>query len=63
MPQPNTGPITSTPNVPGQPYTAPDGGHSDTGVWKEVQAGPCDLNTGRCMGEEGWDGPSPWRQT
>lgn len=63
MPQPVSPKITSTPAQPGQPYSAPDEGHSDTGVWKEVTAGPCNINTGACYGESAWDGEGPWRQT
>lgn len=64
MPQPNSsGRITSPPAVPGQPYVGHDADHSDTGAWREVMAGPCNINTGRCEGEEAWDGPPPWRQT
>jgi hypothetical protein len=64
MPQPNSDShITSPPSHQGQPYSAPDDSHSGTGIFKEVQAGPCDLNTGRCQGESAWDDGSVWKQT
>jgi hypothetical protein len=56
-------PITSTPDVPGQPYDATD--HGPVGKWASVDAGgsgPADWKTGKATGPFE-DGPGPWKQT
>ena len=54
--------ITSTPEIPGQPWDAT----SDATVsgWKSVDAnsGPASFETGKATGDFE-DGPGPWRQT
>ena len=55
-------PITSPPDVPGQPYdaTRPDG--DDCAGWKKGNSGPADPGTFEAQGD--WpDGPPPWKQT
>jgi hypothetical protein len=53
-------PVTSVPDMPGQPYdaAAPDG--SALGQWVKVTSGPCDMQ-GTVRGD--WPSDSPWRQT
>jgi hypothetical protein len=56
-------PVTSPPDVPGQPYDAADDG--PLGKWVSVnpQSGPCDLSgEGNATGSFE-SGPGPWRQT
>jgi len=54
--------ITSTPEVPGQPYDATTDG--TLGKWASVNAnsGPADTRTGNATGSFE-DGPGPWKQT
>lgn len=55
-------PITSPPDVPGQPYDATDDG--PCGKWASVNpnSGPVDMATGKVTGEFD-DDDGPWRQT
>lgn len=55
-------PITSTPDVPGQPWDATS--ESPAGKWKSVDpdSGPASITTGACTGDFE-SGPGPWRQT
>jgi hypothetical protein len=55
-------PITSTPDVPGQPYDAADDG--PIGKWASVNknSGPANWSTGEATGEFE-SGPGPWKQT
>jgi len=55
-------PVTSTPDVPGQPYDATSEG--PVGKWQSVDpaSGPADFCTGKATGDFE-DGPGPWRQT
>ncbi len=52
-------PVTSAPEVPGQPWDAA----TDATVvgWKTVESGPANMQ-GSATGDFE-DGPSPWRQT
>lgn len=61
MPRVSGGPITSTPEVPGQPYDATADGN--TGKWKSVDgnSGPANMS-GQVSGDFE-DGPGPWKQT
>jgi hypothetical protein len=54
-------PITSPPEVPGQPYDATSG--ATIGKWQSVDAnsGPAGMN-GQVTGDFD-DGPGPWKQT
>jgi hypothetical protein len=54
-------PVTSPPEVPGQPYDATAG--NAIGKWQSVNvnSGPADMS-GHATGD--WpDGPGPWKQT
>jgi hypothetical protein len=53
--------ITSTPDVPGQPYDATSG--SALGKWKPVDAnsGPASMDSGACTGD--FESDSDWSQT
>ena len=55
-------PITSPPDVSGQPYDATDDG--PLGKWQSVNknSGPADWHSGNATGEFE-NGPGPWRQT
>jgi len=50
MPQPVPAPVTSTPGVPGQPYSVTS---DNTAPWRklEANAGAADINTGRPTGD------------
>lgn len=52
MPQPVSPPITSTPSVPGQPYSPVDN-DDRTPPWVKLEgnAGPADIHTGHVTGE------------
>jgi hypothetical protein len=54
-------PITSPPDVPGQPYDATSEG--PVGKWQSVdpQSGPADMS-GKASGDFE-NGPGPWKQT
>lgn len=60
MAQPVSSPITSTPSVPGQPYSPVDGDTS-TPPWKKLPAGPADIHTGRFTGS-GFASDGKWQQ-
>lgn len=55
-------PITSPPDVPGQPYDAASEG--PIGKWLSVDpaSGPADFKTGKAAGDFE-SGPGPWKQT
>ncbi len=55
-------PITSPPDVPGQPYDAT--AHGPLGKWQsvDVNSGPADWSTGKSTGNFE-EGPGPWKQT
>jgi hypothetical protein len=54
--------ITSTPDVPGQPYDATDDGALGKWVSVNPQSGPASMDTGSATSEFE-SGPGPWKQT
>jgi hypothetical protein len=61
MAQPVSSPITSTPSVPGQPYSpVDDDDRTPPWVKLEANAGSANINTGRVTGE--FPDSGPWRQ-
>jgi hypothetical protein len=54
--------ITSTPDVPGQPYDATS--DAPLGKWQSVNtsSGPASMDSGQATGDFE-DGPGPWKQT
>lgn len=55
-------PITSTPDVPGQPYDATSGETISRWASVDKNSGPADWKTGNATGDFE-DGPGPWKQT
>jgi hypothetical protein len=61
MPQPNADHIVSPPAVPGQPYDAQDGAHSETGIFQPVMHGGACNPAGQVTSD--FEDSAPFMQT